>query len=57
MNFPDRYRYPLFFIGLLLMITSAFLYKYNILTLQVEEVLIVIGTILFVFSIASALIK
>ncbi len=57
MNFPDRYRYPLFFIGLLLMITSAFLYKYNILTLEVEEVLIVIGTILFVFSIASALIK
>lgn len=57
MNFPDRYRYPLFFIGLLLMITSAFLYKYNILTLEVEEVLIVIGTILFVFSIASAIIK
>lgn len=57
MNFPDRYRYPLFFIGLLLMIASAFLYKYNILTLEVEEVLVVIGTILFVFSIASALIK
>jgi hypothetical protein len=57
MNFPDRYRYPLFFIGLLLMIASAFLYKYNILTLEVEEVLVVIGTILFVFSIASAIIK
>ncbi len=57
MHFPDRYRYPLFFIGLLLMIVSAFLYKYNILTLGVEEILVVIGTIFFVFSIASALIK
>lgn len=57
MHFPDRYRYPLFFIGLLLMIVSAFLYKYNILTLEVEEILVVIGTVFFVFSIASAFIK
>ncbi|MCL5976172.1 MAG: hypothetical protein M1580_01070 [Candidatus Parvarchaeota archaeon] len=57
MHFPDRYRYPLFFIGLLLMIVAAFLYKYNILTLEIEEIIIVIGTVLFVFSIASALIK
>lgn len=57
MHFPDRYRYPLFFIGLLLMIVAAFLYKYDILTLEVEEIIIVIGTVLFVFSIASALIK
>jgi NADH:ubiquinone oxidoreductase subunit 6 (subunit J) len=57
MHFPDRYRYPLFFLGLLLMIASAFLYKFNILTLEVEEILIVIGAVLFVFSIASALIK
>ena len=57
MHFPDRYRYPLFFLGLLLMIASAFLYKFNILTLEVEEVIIVIGAVLFVFSIASALIK
>lgn len=57
MHFPDRYRYPLFFLGLLLMIASAFLYKFNILTLEVEEIIIVIGAVLFVFSIASALIK
>ena len=57
MHFPDRYRYPLFFIGLLLMIVAAFLYRYNILTLEIEEIIIVIGTVLFVFSIASALIK
>ena len=57
MHFPDRYRYPLFFIGLLLMIVSAFLYKYNILTLEVEEILVVIGTVFFVFSIASSFIK
>ncbi|MCL4376321.1 hypothetical protein M1558_02430 [Candidatus Parvarchaeota archaeon] len=57
MHFPDRYRYPLFFLGLLLMIASAFLYKFNILTLEAEEIIIVIGAVLFVFSIASALIK
>ncbi len=57
MHFSERYRYPLFFIGLLLIIVAAFLYKYNILTLEIEEIIIVIGTVLFVFSIASALIK
>lgn len=57
MHFPDRYRYPLFFIGLLLMIASAFLYKFGFLTLEFEEILIVIGAVLFVFSIASGLIK
>ena len=57
MHFPDRYRYPLFFLGFLLIIAPAFLYKFNILTLEAEEIIIVIGAVLFVFSIASALIK
>ena len=57
MHFPDRYRYPLFFLGLLLMIASAFLYKFNILTLEVEELTVVVGAVLFVFSIASSLLK
>ncbi|EEZ92820.1 MAG: hypothetical protein BJBARM4_0567 [Candidatus Parvarchaeum acidiphilum ARMAN-4] len=39
------------------MIASAFLYKFGFLTLEFEEILIVIGTVLFVFSIASGLIK
>jgi hypothetical protein len=57
MKFPDRYRYPLFFIGMVLMIASAFAYKFSILTLEIEEVLIVLGAIFFVFSIASSLIN
>jgi hypothetical protein len=57
MKFPDRYRYPLFFIGMLLMIGAAFTYKFNILTLQIEEVIIVVGAIFFVLSIASSLIE
>ncbi|EFD92682.1 MAG: hypothetical protein BJBARM5_0594 [Candidatus Parvarchaeum acidophilus ARMAN-5] len=53
----DRYRYPLFFVGLLLMIAAAFIYKFDLITLQIEEIVIVIGTVLFVVSIGSGLIK
>jgi hypothetical protein len=57
MHFPDRYKYPLFVIGMLLMIIAAFLHKYATLTLEIEEILIVIGAVLFVFSIASSVLK
>lgn len=56
MHFPDRYRYPLFFAGVLAMIVGAFAYKFGFLSLNVEEAVIVAGTVLFVFSMASSLI-
>lgn len=57
MNFPDRYKYPIFFVGMLVMIIAAFLYKFLLLPLELEEIAVVIGAILFVFSIASAVLK
>ena len=57
MHFPDRYKYPIFFAGMLIMIAAAFLYKFSLITFQFEEYIIVIGAALFVFSIASSLLK
>ncbi len=50
----DRYRYPIFALGMIAMILSALLYKYAGLPLTAEEVGVAVGAVLFVFSIASA---
>ncbi|MEM0143845.1 MAG: hypothetical protein QXL94_07895 [Candidatus Parvarchaeum sp.] len=57
MHFPDKYKYPIFFVGMLIMIVAAFAYKFNIISFYAEEIIIVVGAVLFVFSIASAALK
>jgi hypothetical protein len=54
MHFPDKYKYPLFFLGMLIMIVAAFSYKFSIISLGIEEDAIVIGAVIFVFSMASS---
>ncbi len=57
MKFKDRYKYPIFLAGMIFLIAGAFLYKFSFLSFEEEEITAVIGTVLFVFSIASSLIK
>jgi hypothetical protein len=46
----DRYRYPIFASGMLIMILAALLYKYAGLPLDAGEIAVAIGASLFVIS-------
>jgi hypothetical protein len=46
----DRYRYPIFASGMLIMILAAMLYKYAGFSLDIGEITVAIGACLFVIS-------
>lgn len=46
----SRYRYPIFFVGLLLMEAAGFLFRYAGLGLRGTEALVVMGFVLFLLS-------
>ena len=48
---PSKYRYPLFFLGIMIIDVSGFLYKYLHATLLQTEISVVIGFFLFLASI------
>ncbi len=48
---PPRLRYPLFFVGLLIIIASGFLNKYAGMPIGAVEVSVVVGFALFLASI------
>ncbi len=48
---PSKYRYPLFFLGIMLIDASGFLYKYLHTTLLQTEILVAIGFFMFLISI------
>ncbi|MGC8561657.1 MAG: hypothetical protein ACP5UZ_00180 [Thermoplasmata archaeon] len=50
---PSRYRYPLFFLGILLMEIAGVLYKVTDLGEGGTEVLIIVGFLTFAFSILA----
>ena len=47
-----RYRYPLFFIGLLMMSIAGFLYRYLRISVGATAIIVGIGFVIFVLSIA-----
>ncbi|MEM0155042.1 MAG: hypothetical protein QW597_00330 [Thermoplasmataceae archaeon] len=50
---PSRFRYPLFFLGLLIMELSGLLLKFANLAFSGVEVMIAAGFLVFVFSIVA----
>ncbi len=48
----SKYRYPVFFVGALLMTISGFLYKYGIIEESIAVYAVVLGFAFFVLSIA-----
>jgi hypothetical protein len=49
---PARYRYPLFFIGLMMIITTGIIYKFIRIQMTMVEVSVVIGFLIFAASFA-----
>ncbi len=47
-----RYRYPLFFIGMLMMSIAGFLYRYLKISVGATAAVVGIGFVIFVLSIA-----
>jgi hypothetical protein len=47
---PPKYRYPLFFIGLMTMIITAIAYKFVFIPEVIIEVVVIVGFVLFVSS-------
>ncbi|MDA8055814.1 MAG: hypothetical protein M0Z77_09260 [Thermoplasmatales archaeon] len=50
---PSRFRYPLFFLGILLMETAGVLYKLIDLGKTSAETMVIIGFLVFAFSILA----
>jgi len=50
---PSRYKYPFFFLGLFVMELSGLFFKFLNLALGGVEVMIVVGFLLFAFSILA----
>ena len=45
-----KHKYPLFFLGLAIMLITAFFYKLGLVPLAAVEVFIAIGFVVFVFA-------
>jgi|GEM_PF-1651528 hypothetical protein len=50
---PSRYRYPLFFVGILLMEIAGVLFKLVSLSEEGIEAIVIIGFLVFAFSIIA----
>ncbi len=50
---PTKYRYPVFFLGLLLLSSSGFVYRYVAPPVQFVEAMALLGFALFVASIVA----
>ena len=49
---PTRYRYPLFFIGILMMSSAGFIYRYARIGTGATAAMVAAGFLLFVLSLA-----
>ncbi len=51
-HIPSKYRYPLFFIGLMMMIVTAIIYKFVVIPRTSVEIIVIVGFLTFVSSFA-----